>query len=345
MHEATFGIPIDLPIRVANTYNVTDHFPSGSWKVYYENHNGTGFLSDSQYGDVAAYNALELEREGNHAAALRDVALLNWMYDGHGIQDDVFRFSAKPEENGIYQTFKSALYVLALVKTGQKIPSGLLTTVLSMQGADGGFHTGYDVSGSHSLTQENVETTSIAMFAIRSTPGWIKKDWFGPSFVNLTITLPSTGFVQVHPNFENDDVWTHDFTTTAVFDRTLIANQTVSIDPGDFENLQPWSQNVTIDPYSPHTITITYGNATEVRHLPGLTPNPCSRFECYRSIGFVPVVVLLTAFPLAALLLTVVFLYRRKSSRRSRHPQEEKIRRFQHTQGPAQLITRSQFLG
>jgi hypothetical protein len=253
MHEATFAMPIRLPIESANTYNVTDRFPSGSWKVYYENHNGTGFLSDAQYGDVTAYTALELEREGNHTAALNEIMLLNWMYDGHGIRDDVFRFSTKPEEYGIYQTFKSALYLLALAKTGQKIPSGLVSKVLSMQGTDGGFHTGYNVSGDYSMTQENVETTSIAMFALRSTPGWIKMYFGFAAYANLTVSLPDKGFVRVHPNFGNDDVWTHNFTTTAVFDnKTLIANQTLLLDPGGFADLRQWRLNVTLDPYSPH---------------------------------------------------------------------------------------------
>ena len=310
MHEATFGKPISLPIPAANTYNVTDRFPSGPWKIYYENHNGTGFLSDAQYGDVAAYNVLELEREGNHAAALHELTLLNWMYDGHGIQDDVFRFSTKPEEHGIYQTFKSALYVLALAKTHQKISSELVWTLRSMQGSDGGFYTGYDINGSHSMTQENVETTSIAMFAIRSTPGWIKRDRGYVAFANLTITPPDNGFVQVHPNFGNDDVWTHNFTTTAVFDnRTLIGNQTLTLDPGDYANLPQWRLNVTLDPYIPHTITVTYGNATEVHRFPALLTKSCSWYECYGSIGFAPAPVLLTALPLTALLLAAVFLY------------------------------------
>jgi hypothetical protein len=176
MHEATFGVPIKLPVNATNTYNVTDRFPSGSWKVYYENHNRTGFLSDAQYGDVTAYTVLEQEREGNHTAALHETLLLNWMYDGHGIRDDVFRFSNKPEEHGIYQTFKSALYLLALAKTSQNTPSALVSTVQSMQSSDGGFHTGYDANGNYSMTQENVETTSIAMFALVSLPN--SCSWF-----------------------------------------------------------------------------------------------------------------------------------------------------------------------
>jgi len=66
MHEATLGIPIRLPVAATNTYNVTMRFQYYTARIYYENHNGTGFLSDAQYGDVAAYTALELEREGNH---------------------------------------------------------------------------------------------------------------------------------------------------------------------------------------------------------------------------------------------------------------------------------------
>ena len=181
MHEVIFDVPIRLPVNATNTYDVTDRFPSGSWKVYHENHNRTGFLSDAQYGDVAAYTGLEQEREGHHTAALHETLLLNWMYDGHGIRDDVFRFSNKPEEHGIYQTFKSALYLLALAKTDQNIPSALVSTVQSMQSSDGGFHTGYDANGNYSMTQENVETTSIAMFALVSLPNscsWFCSYWY-----------------------------------------------------------------------------------------------------------------------------------------------------------------------
>lgn len=306
MHEATFAMPIRLPIQATSTYNVTDRFPSGSWKVYYENHNGTGFLSDAQYGDVAAYSAIELEREGNHTAALREITLLNWMYDGHGIRDDVFRFSTKPEEYGIYQTFKTALYILALAKTGQKIPSGLVSTVESMQGADGGFHSGYDRNGSYSMTQENVETTSIAMFSLRSTPGWIGMlEGYFTAYADLTVTLPDKGFVRVTPNFGNRDVWTHNFTTTAVFDnKTLIANQTLLIDPGGFAELPQWRLNVTLDPYSLHTITVTYGNATEVHTFHALD-RPGNSFPWY-----------LVLVPIGTLLLAAVLLYRRRRSRR-----------------------------
>ena len=35
-----------------------------------------------------------------------------------------------------------------------------------MQGPDGGFHTGYDQIGTYAGTQENAETTAIAMIAI-----------------------------------------------------------------------------------------------------------------------------------------------------------------------------------
>lgn len=310
MHEATFGIPIILPISATNTYNVTDRFPGGSWKVYYENHNGTGFLSDAQYGDVAAYSALELEREGNHTGALREMMLLNWMYDGHGIRDDVFRFSPKLEEHGVYQTFKSALYMLALVKTGQKIPAGLLSTVESMQGGDGGFYTGYDVNGNYSMTQKNVETTSIAMVAIRAAPGWVRAVYPFWSFANLTVTLPNKGYVQVHPIFQNDDVWTHNFTTTAIFDnKTVIGNQTLLLDPAGFPDSLQWRLNVTLDPYIDHTITISNGNATEIHRFRAMDhpANASPWLDYYWYLVLVSV---------GALLLATVLIFRRKRARR-----------------------------
>src|SRR5712691_11863624 len=193
LHEVLLGHPIQLPIYSANRFNVTSSWPEASMgypfhgpiTVYYENHTGTGILSDAQYGDIAAYTVLELEREGNHQGALREINLLNWMYDGKGIADDVYRYGTGGER-GTYQTFKTALYLLALVKTGQHIPAGLEEALFSKQGSDGGFHTGYDSNGNYAGTLENVETTSIVMLALTSLPPRIYIDPL--SYHNITGT-------------------------------------------------------------------------------------------------------------------------------------------------------------
>ena len=40
---------------------------------------------------------------------------------------------------------------------------------MRMQGPDGGFHTGYDRTGTYAGTLENAETTSIVILALNST--------------------------------------------------------------------------------------------------------------------------------------------------------------------------------
>ncbi len=68
-------------------------------------------------------------------------------------------------ERGTYQTYKLALYLYALQKTGAYY-FGEEDNLFRLQGPDGCFHTGYDQTRTYAGTQENVERTSIAMIAI-----------------------------------------------------------------------------------------------------------------------------------------------------------------------------------
>ncbi len=175
MHEAILGTPIPLPIHNASTYDVTGRWPnSAGSKILYEYHNGTGILSAFSYADVAVYTAFDQDRQGNHIAALQTVQILNRMWDADGLVDDPFKNGASGEK-GVYQTFKDALYLLVLLKTGQAMPANLEGKILNMQGADGGFNPGYFPNGTYAGRSENTETTSIVILALRAifpVPWW-----------------------------------------------------------------------------------------------------------------------------------------------------------------------------
>src|SRR5207247_6403275 len=70
-------------------------------------------------------------------------------------------------EDGIYQTYKLALYLYALQKISGTYFYGE-ENLFRLQGPDGGFHSGYDQIGTYAGTEENAETTAIAMIAISS---------------------------------------------------------------------------------------------------------------------------------------------------------------------------------
>lgn len=291
MHEAIFGLPIPLPIHTANLYNV-----NGTWRnsccyssysnytVYYENHNGTGILSDAVYGDVAAYTALELEREGNQTAADHEIAILNWMYDGKGIADDVYRYGS-PGERGVYQTFKDALYLLALTNSGQPIPIGLERTILSMQGPDGGFHTGYNSYDNYTSTEENVETTTLSMLALHSIPARIQIE--GAIYFNVTGTGP-VRTVKTNIWFFNLENWTVDIDVSAYWDNTTEIIGTVHVT--DVTNTAQsggacyhcnafFTHNVTFDLSVSHFLRIYAGNSSTtqtVYRAPYVPPPPPS---------------------------------------------------------------------
>ncbi len=198
MHEAILGTPIPLSIHNATTYDVTHSWPNSAGStILYEYHNGTGTLSPTNYADVAVYRAFEQDRQGNHTGALQTLQILNKMWDTNGLVDDAFRTGG---EQGAYQTFKDVLYLLALLKTGQPMPANLEEKILDMQGADGGFNTGYFPNGTYAGRYENTETTSIAMLALEALfPEPLRETWYLflipiaalPIMLDLLIYYPS----------------------------------------------------------------------------------------------------------------------------------------------------------
>ena len=134
--------------------------------MIWEKHNATGILADCAYADVTVYTALELRLEGNSTGVQHEMDCLALMLDGRGLVDEPYK-DGTVSEHGIYQTYKLALYLYALQKTGTYY-FGEEDNLFRLQGPDGGFHTGYDQTGTYAGTQENAETTSIAMIAIAS---------------------------------------------------------------------------------------------------------------------------------------------------------------------------------
>ncbi len=176
MHEALLGLPIPLPIHNATVYPVANGITGplwnnihGNYTIDWEVHNSTGILRDTNYADIAAYTALELFREGNTTGAMHELQILTKTYDGKGMNDTAYTSNTSPEY-GIYQTYKAALYLTVLNTLSQQIPPSLVPTILHAQGTDGGFHTGYNPTGSFTGTKENAETTSIVMLALESFP-------------------------------------------------------------------------------------------------------------------------------------------------------------------------------
>lgn len=177
MHEAVLGEAIPLPVHVANVYRIADSSTGrlfrdvsaaevgSDYVVLWEVHNGTGILSPSDYADVAAYTALELDSQGDRTGALSILDVLDGMWKGAGFVDEPFKKS-QPGEGGLYQTFKIALYILVLTRLSLPVPLGILDVLLQMQGPDGGFHTGYDSTLNYTRTDENAETTSLAIIAL-----------------------------------------------------------------------------------------------------------------------------------------------------------------------------------
>jgi hypothetical protein len=200
MHESLLGTKISIPIHNATTYTIANSTAGkfwdstglgiGAYTVLWEVHNSTGILPDCVYGDVTVYTALELRLEGNNTGAGHEMDCLSIMWDGTGIVDEAYK-DGTAGEHGVYQTFKLALYYLALHNiTGSYYTyPGELDLLLRMQGPDGGFHTGYDKAGTYAGTQENAETTSIAIIALHtlSSPTTIFPSFSIPPVIIYTV--------------------------------------------------------------------------------------------------------------------------------------------------------------
>ncbi len=120
--------------------------------------NGTSELNPKNYADIAFLEALYYNEIGQEDSALSVFQTGATMYDGIGMKDVPF--------SGVYQTYKLALYIYAAKVLGQNYSSSAETTLLNMQGINGGFFTGYNASYSTVGTLTNVETTSLSILAM-----------------------------------------------------------------------------------------------------------------------------------------------------------------------------------
>ncbi|HYU55019.1 MAG TPA: hypothetical protein VEL71_02245 [Candidatus Dormibacteraeota bacterium] len=176
MHETLLGVRIHLPINNGGIYTVANSTAGklfrgtsptttgGNYTVLWEVHNATGTFPDCTYADVTVYTALELRLEGNSTGAQHEIDCLTTMFDGRGMVDEAYK-AGSAMEHGIYQTYKLALYIYAQQKISGTYFYGE-ENLFRLQGPDGGFHTGYDQIGTYAGTQENAETTSIALIAV-----------------------------------------------------------------------------------------------------------------------------------------------------------------------------------
>jgi len=205
MHEVVLGVSIHIPINNSAVYTVANStagklFRSvppatagGNYTILWEVHNATGVFPDCVYADVAVYTALELKLEGNTTGARHEMDCLNTMFDGRGLVDEAYK-DGSGSEHGIYQTYKLALYTYALQNVPGSYYYGEEENLFRSQGPDGGFHTGYDQTGTYAGTGENVETTSIAMIAIsslsttRSLPFFSIPPWIAYLYAGLAVT-------------------------------------------------------------------------------------------------------------------------------------------------------------
>jgi hypothetical protein len=136
-------------------YNVT-HI--GGSTIAITLNNGTSKLNPNNYADIAFLEALYYNKNGQKGEAVSLFENGSSMYNGIGMNDSAFR--------GTYQTYKLALYIYSAEFLDQNYSASAETTLLKMQGSNGGFYTGYNACDSTAGTLTNVETTSLAILAL-----------------------------------------------------------------------------------------------------------------------------------------------------------------------------------
>ena len=125
--------------------------------------NGTEILHSFDYADIAFLKALYYSRT-DQTQALIEYQIGADMFNGKGINDTAFRNGT---QIGEYQTFKLALYIYVSRVLQQQYAQDIRTILLNMQANSGGFYTGYDENFSSNGTNTNVETTCLAILALK----------------------------------------------------------------------------------------------------------------------------------------------------------------------------------
>ena len=167
--------------RTLSQYNFTNYqnqFMAFNCKQYFQGskdydingsiwstvNNQTGSPLNSSYADVAFLESyFNAECPHNMGLALSFFKMGANTYDGTGLNDLAYRHGTS---QGVYQTYKLALYVYTARLLGQKVPPSAVANLMRMQAPIGGFYTGYTSNYSNNGTDTNTETTSLAILAL-----------------------------------------------------------------------------------------------------------------------------------------------------------------------------------
>lgn len=134
----------------------------GEDQVLYEAHDGPGYFSDwSGFSNLACMAIVNEINGGYLDSARRLYAMQMSSFDGHGWPDLAYQ-----RRDGVYETLGLAWCLYAGALLGQP-DMRVLDALLAQQDTHGGFHTHYRVD-EYQLADPNVETTSIAILALRT---------------------------------------------------------------------------------------------------------------------------------------------------------------------------------
>jgi hypothetical protein len=147
-----FSMPVAY-FNASKDYNLSDSI----WTTV---NNQTGTLSPGDYADIAFLESYYYARwTSNVTGAQRLYDIGATMYNSTGFVDRPF--------NGIFQTYKLALYVIVANKLNNTLPYSVVVNLGRMQElTTGGFYTGYLADYSTAGTTTNMETTSLAIMAL-----------------------------------------------------------------------------------------------------------------------------------------------------------------------------------
>jgi hypothetical protein len=126
--------------------------------------NGTYVLSSSDYVDVAFLKALYFNSINQTTQALNEYLAGVNLFNGKGMNDTAFQTG---KSKGRYQTFKIALFIYVSKILQHEYPQDLQTILLRMNTTSGGFYSGYDENFLSNGTDTNVETTCLAILALK----------------------------------------------------------------------------------------------------------------------------------------------------------------------------------
>jgi len=147
--------------NASNEYMILSH---GNVVINATFNNQTDLLSSCDYADIAFLKALYFNYDNQTQASLDEFRIGAGKFDGRGMNDTAFQSG---KSKGQYQIFKLALYIYVSRILKQPYPQDRQSILLNMQASSGGFYTGYDENFSSNGTNTNVETTCLAILALK----------------------------------------------------------------------------------------------------------------------------------------------------------------------------------